>query len=89
MIVMITEIFSDIATGLGSLVPSFFKALLDGFTNLFIKTGEAGAVSLTPVGEVAIAFIVIGMVYKIMPTVIGWLKLGVSKRKSRKAKKTV
>ena len=88
---MISEIFTDIATGLGDLVPAFFGALLEGFTKLFLVTttgeGSTTVTKLTPVGEVAIVFIVIGMVYKILPTVVGWLRLGISKRKRRKAKK--
>ena len=82
---MISTILTDIASGLGTLVPAFFKALLDGFTGLFVETVE-GAVSLTPVGEVAITFIIIGMVYKIAPTVVGWLRLSMAKRKRRKAR---
>lgn len=81
---MISIVISDIATGLGSLVPAFFKALLDGFTSLFIATGETA--KLTAVGEVAIVFIIIGMVYKIAPTVVGWLRLSMRKRKSRKSR---
>ncbi len=85
---MITEIFSDIATGLGSLVPAFFGALLEGFTKLFITTtgeGASAVTKLTPVGEIGVVFIVIGMCYKILPTVIGWLRLRVAARKKRKA----
>lgn len=83
---MISTVLGDIATGLGTLVPAFFKALLDGFTGLFIATGTEGAVTLTPVGEIAITFIIIGMVYKIAPTVVGWLRLSMAKRKRRKAR---
>lgn len=83
---MLTSIFTEIGSGLGSLVPTFFEALLTGFTTLFIQTGEAGALTLTPVGEVAIVFIVIAMVYKIAPTVIGWLKLQMGKKGSKKKK---
>lgn len=85
---MFSDIFTDIATGLGELVPAFFGALLEGFTKLFLTTtgeGASAVTKLTPVGEIAIVFIVIGMVYKIMPTVVGWLRLGVSRRKRRRA----
>lgn len=82
---MISSILTDIATGLGTLVPAFFQALLDGFTGLFVQTVES-TVKLTPVGEVAILFIIIGMVYKIAPTVVGWLRLSMAKRKRRKAR---
>lgn len=84
---MLTSFFSDIASGLTTFVPAFFKAILDAFTNLFLVTGEAGAVTgLTPVAEIAIGFLVIGMVYKILPTIIGWFKLRMSKRKARRRK---
>ena len=86
---MISTILSDIASGLGTLVPAFFKALLDGFTQLFVSTTGEGATAvtkLTPVGEIAILFIIIGMVYKIAPTVVGWLRLTMRKRKARKAR---
>ena len=83
---MISIVLSDIATGLGTLVPAFFKALLDGFTGLFVATGTEGAVELTPVGDIAITFIIIGMVYKIAPTVVGWLRLSMRKRKARKSR---
>ena len=83
---MISAVLGDIASGLGTLVPAFFKALLDGFTGLFVATGTEGAVALTPVGEIAITFIIIGMVYKIAPTVVGWLRLSMAKRKRRKAR---
>ena len=82
---MISAVLGDIASGLGTLVPAFFKALLDGFTGLFVATTE-GAVKLTPVGEIAITFIIIGMVYKIAPTVVGWLRLSMAKRKRKKAR---
>lgn len=82
---MISSIISEVATGLGALVPAFFGALLEGFTSLFIATsGET--TTLTPVGEVAILFIIIGMVYKIAPTVVGWLRLSMKKRKARKSR---
>lgn len=86
---MISTVLSDIATGLGTLVPAFFKALLDGFTGLFVSTtgeGASAVTKLTPVGEIAIVFIIIGMVYKIAPTVVGWLRLSMRKRKARKSK---
>lgn len=82
---MITSIFTDIATGLGSLVPAFFGALLEGFETLFI-TGTGESIALTPVGQIAVVFIVIGMTYKIMPTVVGWLRLRASRRKKRAKK---
>ncbi len=86
---MISTVLGDIASGLGTLVPAFFKALLDGFTGLFVVTtgeGASAVTNLTPVGDIAIVFIIMGMVYKITPTVVGWLRLSMRKRKARKAK---
>ena len=86
---MLSAVLSDIATGLGTLVPAFFKALLDGFTGLFVVTtgeGASATTKLTPVGDIAIVFIIIAMVYKIAPTVVGWLRLSMRKRKARKAR---
>lgn len=82
---MISTVLGDIATGLGTLVPAFFKALLDGFTNLFVTT-VSETVKLTAVGEIAIVFIIIGMVYKIAPTVVGWLRLSMAKRRRKKSR---
>ena len=87
---MLSAVLTDIATGLGTLVPAFFKALLDGFTGLFIVTtgeGASATTKLTPVGDIAIVFIIIAMVYKIAPTVVGWLRLSMRKRKARKARR--
>ena len=86
---MLSAVLTDIATGLGTLVPAFFKALLDGFTGLFVVTtgeGASATTKLTPVGDIAIVFIIIAMVYKIAPTVVGWLRLSMRKRKARKAR---
>lgn len=83
---MIGTLFTDIATGLGALVPAFFEALLTGFSTIFIDS-TAETIKLTPVGDVALAFIIIGMVYKIAPTVVGWLRLSMAKRKRRKSRR--
>ena len=58
---------------------------MTGFTTIFIDS-TAETVALTPVGDVALAFIIIGMVYKIAPTVVGWLRLSMRKRKARKSR---
>lgn len=81
---MISTLFTDIATGLGIIVPAFFGALLEGATTLFFNVGEAGVITLTPVGQLAIVFITLGITYKIAPTVVGWLRLQYKNRKSRK-----
>lgn len=84
---MITSIFTDIAGGLGSFVPAFFGAMLEAFMALFIETGTEGALSLTPVGQISLVFIIMGITYKIAPTIVSWLRLGMAKRKKRRARK--
>lgn len=84
---MFTTILTDIVTGLGTFVPAFFKALLDGFVALFVSpASDGGTISLTAVGGVALVFIVIGITYKILPTVVGWLRLRVRARKAKRAR---
>ena len=77
---MVSAFLGDIATGLGTFVPAFFGAILEGFTSLFIATGEAGALALTPVGSLAVCFIIIGIAYKIAPTVLGFLRMAFKKK---------
>ena len=84
---MIGEILGGIAEGLGSFVPAFFKALLDGFMSLFLDTSGTD-ILLNPLGQMAIAFIVIGMVIGFAPKIFGLLKTGWAGRKARKKAKT-
>lgn len=87
---MLTTVFSDIASGLGVFIPAFAKAFLDAFTNLFIITdATTQAISLTPVAELGIVFMVIYIGYKVLPTVISWFKLWMARRKARKASKKI
>ena len=88
---MFTELINNLGTGIGSLLPNFMKAFLDGFIKLFfvMGTGENPAITgLSVVGEVALMFIVLGIAYKFIPTIVGWLKLKCrrgGKRRSRRA----
>jgi len=84
---MIGTILTDIAEGFGSFAPAFAGALLETFIALFFTSAsEGGAISgLTPLGEISIVFMVIGMVYWAMPKVCGWFKATWKKRSERKA----
>lgn len=86
---MIAEFFSELATGLTSFIPAFFGALLQAFQVLFmVATTTEGVTTysgLSPVGQIAVAFIVIGIAYKVLPTVVGWLRMRARARRIRKA----
>ena len=88
---LFSNLIADLGTGIGTLLPNFMKSLLDGFVNLFFVkgTGENAAITgLSVVGEVALMFIVLGIAYKFIPTIVGWLRLKTrkgGKRRSRRA----
>lgn len=86
---MIAEFFSELATGLTSFIPAFFGALLQAFQVLFmVATTTEGVTTyngLSPVGQIAVAFIVISIAYKVLPTVVGWLRMRARARRIRKA----
>ena len=88
---MFSNLIADLGTGIGTLLPNFMKSFLDGFVSLFFVkgTGENPAITgLSVVGEVALMFIVLGIAYKFIPTIVGWLRLKCrrgSKRRSRRA----
>ncbi|MBQ0099313.1 MAG: hypothetical protein KBS91_02060 [Firmicutes bacterium] len=88
---MFTTILGDIATGLGTFMPSLAKALLDGFLGLFFiaTEGTGGAITYTisVLGEVTLVFVVTGMCIKFIPMVTGWLRLRSRKGKKKTAKR--
>lgn len=82
----LADMLTSLGEGIGAFLPKVMKALLDGFVAIFIEgTGETA--KLSPVGTVAILFLVIGACYKFIPMVIGWLKLSAAKRKRKKSRK--
>lgn len=82
----LAELLIQIGEGIGSFLPKLMKALLDGFVGIFIEgTGETA--TLSAVGVVALLFLVLGVCYKFVPTIIGWLRLSMAKRRRRKARK--
>lgn len=89
---MFSDLISDLGTGIGSLLPNFMKAFLDGFVKLFftVTTAEGGATTITgisPVGDVALMFIVLGISYRFIPIIVGWLRLKALNRRSRRSRR--
>lgn len=84
----IAELLADIGEGLGTFLPSLVKAMVDGFVGLFFTSGaEGGAITgLSAVGIVSLTFFIVGLGYKAIPTIAGWLKLKARARKKRRAK---
>ena len=84
---MLSNFFTSLADGLTSFASSAITMIVDIFEGLFLVTGEAGAVTgLTPIAEIGIAFLAIAMVYKFLPVVLSWFRLGSKgKRRARKA----
>ncbi|MCX4363425.1 MAG: hypothetical protein OSJ74_08605 [Clostridia bacterium] len=87
----IAEIFSQIADGLASFAPALGKAIWTLFLNLFLTstTTEAGVVTVTGInvlGSFAIATLVMGIVYKVLPMAINWISKKASARRRRKAR---
>lgn len=83
---MLSNFFTSLGSALTSFVEMLVKMIVDLFKGLFCTVGEEGAITgITPIAEIAIVFIAIGMVYKMLPTVIGWFRL--RSRTGRKAKR--
>lgn len=74
---------TEIATGLASFLPAFGQALYETFFALFFETGEGGATQLNMLASISIAFFIIGLAFKVLPTVLSWLKAK-SKGKGKK-----
>lgn len=80
------ELLGDIGTGLGTFLPALVKAMVDGFVGLFFVENEGAITGLSAVGMVSLTFFVVGLCYKIVPTVASWLKLKTRGFKRRKRK---
>lgn len=87
---------AEISSGLLAFIPEFGKALLQCFLALFFvsTTAEGGAVTVTGLsilGVVAVSLLIISLSMQLLPVVLGWLRMGMSKmRKARgsRVKKT-
>lgn len=77
---------TQIGTGLASFLPSFAQALISAFTALFFTTAtEGGAVTgLNPLGQISVAFFIIGLSQKVLPGVLSWLRARWRSRGARK-----
>lgn len=78
---------SEISGGLLSLVPDFGKALLQCFLSLFFvfTTAEGGAVTVTGLsilGVVAVSLLIVSLTLQLLPTVLGWLRMGVKRMRT-------
>lgn len=86
---------AEISGGLLGFVPEFGKALLQCFLALFFTftVAEGGAQTVTGLsilGVVAVSLLVISLTMQLLPTVLGWLRMGMSRMRTagkRKAKK--
>lgn len=78
---------AEISGGLLGFIPEFGKALLQTFLALFFTftTAEGGAVTVTGLsilGVIAVSFLVISLTMQLLPTVLGWLRMGARKMKT-------
>ena len=81
----LVEILTDMGEGLAAFVPAFGKSIWQLFLNMFLTFTESeGTVTVTGLnmlGVFSLMSLVIGLTYKIFPTVANWIS---SKVKSRK-----
>ena len=82
----ISQFLFGIGDGIAAFLPKMGSAIFDTFVSLFFTVGEAGAIGeLNVLGQMGVAFIVIGMGIKFIPKIIGWLSLSWSNRRKRRA----
>ena len=83
----LNEILTDIAEGLAAFVPAFGKSIWELFLNMFLTFTESeGIVTVTGfnmLGVLSLMSLVIGLTYKIFPTVANWISRKVKSRKRR------
>lgn len=77
----IGAILTEIAEGLASWLPALATSLVETFMALFFTTAE-GATTLNTLGAVSIAFFIIGLGFRVLPAVLGWLRARWTARKS-------
>lgn len=85
----IATIFTDIATGLASFMPALATAVFSAFSGLFLTETTVDSVTtytLNPLGSMAIAVLVMGIAYKVLPLAYNFIVKRVNARKARKAR---
>lgn len=82
----IVSFLTEIGEGIASWLPSLASTLVDTFMALFFTTsGET--ISLNTLGGVCVAFFVIGLGFRCLPAVLGWLRARWASRKRRGKKR--
>lgn len=82
----IATFIGDIGEGIASWLPTLARALVDTFMNLFFTTGE-GTTGLNTLGAVSITFFIIGLGFRCLPAVLGWLRARWTSKKRRGKKR--
>lgn len=79
----IVNFLNEVGSGLGTWLLSLAETLVDTFIALFFTTSE-GATGLNTFGAVVISFFIIGLGFRVLPAILGWLRARwTAKRKGR------
>lgn len=73
---------TELAEGLASWLPALASSLVETFMALFFTTAEGGATTLNTLGAVCISFFIIGLGFRVLPAVLGWLRARWTARRS-------
>lgn len=79
----LADFLTELGAGLASWLPTLAEALVDTFMALFFSTDTNGT-TLNTLGGVSLAFFIIGLGFRVLPAVLGWLRAKWTARKGRK-----
>lgn len=79
----LADFLTELGAGLASWLPTLAEALVDTFMALFFTTDTNGT-TLNTLGSVSLAFFIIGLGFRVLPAVLGWLRTKWTARKGRK-----
>lgn len=86
----LSSILTDIGEGLVSFIPSLGKGVWELFLNMFLTFTEADGVytvtGFNVLGVLALASLVMGLAYKLIPMVANWISKKVKSSRRRKAR---
>lgn len=82
----IVTFLGDLGEGIAAWLPQLGKTLVDTFMALFFTTGE-GTTGLNALGAVCISFFIIGLGFRCLPAVLGWLRARWTSKKRRGKKR--